>query len=460
MIEQFSSLQFWITLGQIVAVNVALSGNNAVVIAFAARSLPIEQRRRAIFWGSLAAIALRLTLTVVVFEMLRLPFMKIVGGVLLLWIAVQLLVPDADDGGPHAGRGSIFSSASYVILIANLAMSLDNVLGVAAAAAGDNLMLGIGLAISILMIGFGSTRIPDVMARFPGSYVLCAALIGYLAGDMLAGDMVIQGRIDGHLHWLKSVSFDSISFSVSGLLGAAGVFPLARLYHLLTSRQDEGGTAGGTAANESGRLDRFARDGAGSMRAALAGSRIIALLPFAIVIAVTFLGHPFLAYYRHRFVPQIGYYDLKLGMSPAEVIYAKGNPAYVVEDSIRDHRQLLIKFEEMPAGKTAKDYREWEFPIGGNETGSVEVIFSRETMRVIQIGCYSKTAYCVPIYGITTGSSEEQVMNKLGKPENVQLNKVTETFDYPDLHLSLLLEKKRVVMLMTRNIGNAASRQK
>lgn len=455
MIDLISSPHFWIALGQIIAVNLALSGNNGVVIALAAHSLPSKQRRRAIFWGSLAAMAIRLTLTVVAFEVLRLPYMKIVGGVLLLWIAVQLLVLDTREDHNDGGGNSIFASAAYVIMLANLAMSLDNVLAIAAAAGDNSVILTLGLVISIMIIGFGGTLVMEVVSRFPAIYTLCAALIGYLAGDMLVGDMVIKGWIHGHLHWLQGITFGHFEVSVSGLIGTAGVFPMARLYEFLTGRRGGGGTAGKGSVPPI----RFLRDCVGFTSGWLSASRILALLPFAVVIAVTFLGHPLYTHYQRRLLPQISYYDLRLGMTPEEVISIKGRPAYVVDNSGHAAKQLLTKFEDIPKGKTARDYDEWEFPVGGKESGSVEIRFSGKPMQLTEIGCYSKTGYCVPVSGISTGASEDEVIERLGTPHNVQLNNGSQTFNYPDWHLSLLLEKKRVSMLRVHEFEITGSQQ-
>ncbi len=249
MIDLLSGPHFWIALGQIIAVNLALSGNNGVVIALAAHSLPFERRRRAILWGSLAAMAIRLALTVVAFEVLRLPYMKIVGGVLLFWIAVKLLVHDTHEDRNDAGDRSIFASAAYVIMLANLAMSLDNVLAIAAAAADNSMMLALGLVISIMFIGFGGNLVMAVVSRFPAIYTLCAALIGYLAGGMLIADMVIKDWTHGHLQWLQGIPLGQFEVSVPGLIGAASVFPLARLYEIL---RPAAGRRDGTQSHRSG----------------------------------------------------------------------------------------------------------------------------------------------------------------------------------------------------------------
>src|SRR5438093_113696 len=134
--EMLVSHEFWVGLLAIIWINILLSGDNAVVIALAARSLPPRQQKQAIIWGSVAAIVMRVILTIVAVEMLKLPYLKIVGGLLLLWIAVQLLVPEGEgDDGKVKTYGSMFA-AIRTIMIADLIMSLDNVIGVAAAAKG------------------------------------------------------------------------------------------------------------------------------------------------------------------------------------------------------------------------------------------------------------------------------------------------------------------------------------
>jgi YjbE family integral membrane protein len=194
---------FWVSLGQIMLVNVVLSGDNAVVIALAARSLPETQRRQAIVWGSVAAIVMRIILTVVALEMLRLPYLKLIGSGLLFWIALKLLTPEESDGEgiiPHPR----LAAAIQTILVADLVMSLDNVLAVAAAAHGDNLLLVLGLGISIPLVIFGSTVILQFMDRFPIIVILGAAILGYVAGEMLITEQALghlsMFREDGMLH--------------------------------------------------------------------------------------------------------------------------------------------------------------------------------------------------------------------------------------------------------------------
>jgi YjbE family integral membrane protein len=184
---------FWAALGSIILANVVLSGDNAVVIALAARSLPPHQQRKAIFWGSGAAIVMRIVLTLIAVEMLKWPWLKVVGAVLLVYIGVSLLQEDESEGGEgHADGGMMV--AIRTILVADLVMSLDNVLAVAAAAKGDTVLLVIGLAVSIPLIIFGSTLLLKVMERFPIIITLGAALLGFLAGEMLLTVPAVTAR--------------------------------------------------------------------------------------------------------------------------------------------------------------------------------------------------------------------------------------------------------------------------
>jgi YjbE family integral membrane protein len=201
--ELFGDPQFWTGLGQIILINIVLSGDNAVVIALAARSLPPQQQKQAILWGSGAAVVMRIILTIAAVELLRLPVLKIVGGLLLLWIAVQLMLPEKEgEGGAKAGVG--FWAAMRTILIADLVMSLDNVIAVAAAAKGSLTLLILGLAISIPLVIFGSTLLLKVMERYPIIITIGAALLGWVAGEMFVTDPLVKTWVDAAaaaLHW-------------------------------------------------------------------------------------------------------------------------------------------------------------------------------------------------------------------------------------------------------------------
>jgi YjbE family integral membrane protein len=181
---------FWTALLKIIGVNIVLSGDNAVVIALAARSLPPKQQKMAIFWGAGAAIVLRIILTLFAVKLLELHWLKLIGSVLLLWIGAKLLVPEDDD--PSISASDNLLQAIKTILIADLVMSLDNVIAVAAAAGGHWGLLIIGLAISIPLVIFGATLLVKVMERWPVVITIGAALIGFVAGEMAWEDGAIS----------------------------------------------------------------------------------------------------------------------------------------------------------------------------------------------------------------------------------------------------------------------------
>jgi YjbE family integral membrane protein len=196
---ELTSGAFWAALGSIILANVVLSGDNAVVIALAARSLPPRQQSKAIFWGSGAAIVMRIVLTLIAVEMLKWPWLKVVGALLLVYIGISLLSEDdCKEGEGHEAGGTMV--AIRTILVADLVMSLDNVLAVAAAAKGNTLLLILGLAISIPLIIFGSTLLLKVMERFPIIITLGAALLGFLAGQMLLTDPAVTARFGEPSH--------------------------------------------------------------------------------------------------------------------------------------------------------------------------------------------------------------------------------------------------------------------
>ena len=194
--EHITEPTFWVALAKIIWVNILLSGDNAVVIALAARSLPEDQRNKAIFGGSAAAIVLRIVLTIFAVQLLQFPYLKIIGALLLVYIGVQLLVPEDDDEGGVKSHDHLWS-AIRTILIADLVMSLDNVIGVAAAADGGPpesrlLLLILGLGLSIPLIIFGAQLLLTVMEKYPVIITLGAALLGFVAGEMLVTDRAFE----------------------------------------------------------------------------------------------------------------------------------------------------------------------------------------------------------------------------------------------------------------------------
>lgn len=202
---------FWVELGAIIWINLLVSGDNAVMIALAARSLPPRQQRLAVFWGSAAAVLLRVVLTVFAVKLLELPWLKVAGGALLLWIGVKLLVPDKEELEVSAHTRLVH--AIRTILLADLVMSIDNVIAVAAAANAaaptpelasmKYTLLVLGLGISIPIVVFGSVMMLGIMTRYPVVISLGAALLGWIAGDIIVTDPAISGWIGSHADWLR-----------------------------------------------------------------------------------------------------------------------------------------------------------------------------------------------------------------------------------------------------------------
>jgi YjbE family integral membrane protein len=197
--EYLQSTDFWIGLLLITWINILLSGDNAVVIALAARGLPPEQQKKAIMFGSGAAVVLRIGLTVIAAKLMALEYLQIIGGLLLLWIGAQLLEAEEESEEEASEHSNLFS-AIRTILIADLVMSLDNVIGVAAAAKGDEVLLIIGLAISIPLVIFGSTLMIKLMERYPIIITLGACLIGWVGGETVANDVVLR-EFGQSNHW-------------------------------------------------------------------------------------------------------------------------------------------------------------------------------------------------------------------------------------------------------------------
>lgn len=192
-----TSLPFWIALGQIIMIDILLGGDNAVVIALACRKLPPKQRTKGIIWGTAGAIVLRVILIFFAMTLLALPWLKFVGAILLVWIGVKLLAPDEEGHGEMATSDKLLA-AIKTIIVADLVMSLDNVIGVAAAAKGNVPLLVIGLVISIPLIIFGSSLLLKVMARFPVIITIGAALLGWVAGEMAVSDPAVSAWSDAH----------------------------------------------------------------------------------------------------------------------------------------------------------------------------------------------------------------------------------------------------------------------
>ena len=237
--EEILGQAFWIGLLKIIGVNIILSGDNAVVIALAARSLPPKQQKAAILWGSGAAVVMRIILTVFAVALLTLPWLKLVGSLLLFWIGIKLLIPEEEDANIDASDNLI--AAIKTILIADLVMSLDNVIAVAAAAGGSLTLLILGLAISIPLVIFGSTLLLHLMERWPVIITIGGGLLGFVAGEMLVADPALRDWLVG-----MGVHFDGDKPKVGGLslelmAGAVGAVIVIAAGTLLARRKSVAG---------------------------------------------------------------------------------------------------------------------------------------------------------------------------------------------------------------------------
>jgi YjbE family integral membrane protein len=197
---EIATAQFWSGLAAVIWVNAVLSCDNAVVIALAVRGLPARERVRAVAWGAGLALVLRIALTAAAVELLKLPFLRIAGGLALMWIGVRLLAPGSEDRAVAARDGLL--PAILTIVVADLTMSLDNVIAVAAAAQGSLLALVMGLAVSMPFIVFGAALLLKLIERHPMIIVLGAAIIGWVAGGLLVTDPLVVEWLARNLPWL------------------------------------------------------------------------------------------------------------------------------------------------------------------------------------------------------------------------------------------------------------------
>jgi YjbE family integral membrane protein len=222
-VEEFISAQFWLAVGQIIMIDILLGGDNAVVIALACRKLPASQRMKGILWGTAGAIVLRVILIAFALTLLQVPFLKLVGAALLLWIGVKLLVPEEERHSNIEGSDKLWSAVKTVI-IADLVMSIDNVIAIAGVATGagsqHQLPLVIfGLLVSIPIIVWGSQMVLKLMDRFPVIITVGGMLLGWIAGTMAHSDPAVKD-------WLPQTAVWDYGL---GALGALGVFLVGTL---------------------------------------------------------------------------------------------------------------------------------------------------------------------------------------------------------------------------------------
>jgi YjbE family integral membrane protein len=222
VISWFATLD-WAAIGQIIVIDILLGGDNAVLIALACRNLPPRQRRLGVFWGAAGAIVLRVVLIFFAVALLRLPVLKLVGGLLLLWIGVKLVAP-ADDGGhvDIAGKDRLWAAVKTII-VADLVMSIDNVIAIAGVAeqADPSHRLGLivfGLLVSVPFIVYGSQLILKLLDRFPVIVLIGGALLGWIAGGLIVGDALVAP----HLPDERFVGW------AAGAAGAAAVVAVAK----------------------------------------------------------------------------------------------------------------------------------------------------------------------------------------------------------------------------------------
>jgi YjbE family integral membrane protein len=230
----------WFAVGQIILIDILLGGDNAIVIALACRNLPSHLRMKGILWGTFGAIAIRIVLIAFAVTLLKMPFLKLLGGLLLLWIGVKLLAED-DEAHDNVQASDRLLSAIKTIVVADLVMSIDNVIAVASAAeqAGGQHQMALvvfGIAVSIPIIVWGSTIVLKLMERLPVIITLGAGLLGYIAGGMIFSDVALTPWLQENLPY-QAVTLPGLGFQVSipGMVGAIGVIVVG---HWLVRRQE------------------------------------------------------------------------------------------------------------------------------------------------------------------------------------------------------------------------------
>lgn len=227
--EQFFSVEFLTAIGQIVLIDILLGGDNAVVIALATRKLPPRQRNLGILWGTAGAIALRVVLIFFALTLLGLPFLKIVGALLLFWIGVKLLAPQEEEGHGDVKASDRLWAAVKTVIVADFVMSLDNVVAIAGAAqnAGEKhsmLLVVFGLLLSVPIIVWGSQLVIGLMQRFPVIITLGAMLLGWIGGGLIVSDPATE-------QWVRSLPWAAYVEAAAGLTGAVLVWVGGRMFY-------------------------------------------------------------------------------------------------------------------------------------------------------------------------------------------------------------------------------------
>jgi YjbE family integral membrane protein len=196
---EFLSPAWFSALGAIILIDIVLAGDNAIVIALAARSLPSHLQKKAIVWGTVGAIAVRASMTLVVVWLLQIPGLMLVGGLGLVWIAYRLLAPGGEASDGHGPAATTFFGAMRTIVVADALMGIDNVLGVAGAAHGSFDLVVIGLLVSVPIVVWGSTVVLKIVERFPAVTYLGAGVLAFTAAKMVVDEPLLDAWFDPHL---------------------------------------------------------------------------------------------------------------------------------------------------------------------------------------------------------------------------------------------------------------------
>ncbi len=230
--EEFLTAHFWVAVGQIILIDILLGGDNAVVIALACRQLPESQRLKGVIWGTVGAILLRVALIAFAITLLQVPFLKIAGAALLIWIGVKLITPHDEDAHGNIQASDKLWSAVKTVIVADLVMSIDNVIAIAGAAqnAGEQHQMALvilGLVVSIPIIVWGSQIVLKLMDRFPVIILLGGMLLGWIAGGMFQTDPMLKDLIPQEQSWHYA-------------LGAAGALLVLTIGQALKARRARG----------------------------------------------------------------------------------------------------------------------------------------------------------------------------------------------------------------------------
>lgn len=229
------SMQFLSALVAIVIIDLVLAGDNAIVIGLAARNLPGEMQKKAVFWGAIGAVVIRALMTLIVVWLLKIPGLMMAGGLALIWIAYQLMEENDGGGHEHVAAASSFRQAIQTIVIADAVMGVDNVLAVAGAAHGSFLLVILGLLISIPIVMWGSTLILKWVERYPVIIVFGAAVLAWTAAKMITGEKLVADFFVEHHGWKVAVFVFLIGAIVAVPLmrrarGRIGVLPVCLVF--------------------------------------------------------------------------------------------------------------------------------------------------------------------------------------------------------------------------------------